>query len=478
MSKKIGLALGLLAFIYTIVSSPPANMSDQAWATAGVGMLMVIWWTTQVLPIPVTSLLPIVLFPLIGISSVHEAAAPYANPVVFLLLGGFIIATALQRWQLHRRLALLVLRLSGSHPHSIVGGFMLASAFLSMWISNTATTIMMLPIAISLAQLMFEGQSKEITDKFTVCLLLGIAYAASIGGLGTLIGTPPNAMMAAFMTETYNINIGFAKWMTFGIPIICLLLPLAWLLLTRLMFTFDLPHNNKSTVITVDRELESMGAISTPEKRTAIVFFLIALAWVIRPVLQQLPGLTELSDTTIAIAGAISLFLIPSGDKLKKNTQLLDWVTAIDIPWGVLLLFGGGLSLAAMISSSGLAIWLGSILSVLTNFHIFILILSIVTLVVFLTELTSNTATTATLLPVLGGIATAAYIDPMLLIVPMALAASCAFMLPVATAPNAIVFGSGKVSIPQMAKAGFCLNLLVITFITPMAYLLIPIVFL
>ena len=477
MSKKIGLALGLLALIYTMASAPPANMSEQAWATAGIGMLMVVWWATQVLPVPVTSLLPIVLFPLIGISSVREAAAPYANPVIFLLLGGFIIATALQRWQLHRRLALLILRLAGSHPHSIVGGFMSASAFLSMWISNTATTIMMLPIAISLAQVMLRGQSKEITDKFTICLLLGIAYAASIGGLGTLIGTPPNAMMAAFMSEVYGINIGFAKWMTFGIPIMCLLLPLAWLLLTRLIFTFDLPHN-KSTVKIVAGELESMGPISTPEKRTAIVFFLIALAWVIRPALQKLPGLAELSDTTIAIAGAISLFLIPSGDKLKRNTQLLDWATAMSIPWGVLLLFGGGLSLAAMISSSGLAIWLGSVLSVLTNFHIFILILSIVTLVVFLTELTSNTATTATLLPVLGGIATAAYIEPMLLIAPMALAASCAFMLPVATAPNAIVFGSGKVSIPQMAKAGFCLNLLVITLIPPMAYLLIPIIFL
>jgi sodium-dependent dicarboxylate transporter 2/3/5 len=478
MSKKIGLALGLLALIYTMASAPPANMSEQAWATAGVGMLMVAWWATQVLPIPVTSLLPIVLFPLIGISPVREAAAPYANPVIFLLLGGFIIATALQRWQLHRRLALLVLRLAGSHPHSIVGGFMFASAFLSLWISNTATTIMMLPIAISLAQVMFEGQSKEITDKFTICLLLGIAYAASIGGLGTLIGTPPNAMMAAFMTETYGINIGFAKWMTFGIPIICLLLPLAWLLLTRLIFTLDLPHNKSTVVKTVDSELESMGPISTPEKRTAIVFSLIALAWVIRPALQQLPGLAELSDTTIAIAGAISLFLIPSGDKLKKNTQLLDWATAMSIPWGVLLLFGGGLSLAAMISSSGLAIWLGGVLSVLTNFHIFILILSVVTLVVFLTELTSNTATTATLLPVLGGIATAAYIEPMLLIAPMTLAASCAFMLPVATAPNAIVFGSDKVSIPQMAKAGFYLNLLAITLITPMAYLLVPIIFL
>ena len=311
MSKKIGLSLVLLSLIYTMVSAPPSNISEQAWATAGVGMLMVAWWATQVLPIPVTSLFPIVLFPLTGVSSVSEAAAPYANPVIFLLLGGFIIATALQRWQLHRRLALLVLRIAGSHPHSIIGGFMFASAFLSMWISNTATTIMMLPIAISLAQVMLKGQSKEITDKFTICLLLGIAYAASIGGLGTLIGTPPNAMMAAFMEETYGINIGFAKWMTFGLPIICILLPLVWLLLTRLIFTFDLPHNKSSTEV-VDRELASMGPLGVPEKRTAIVFFLIALAWIIRPALQQLPGLSELSDTTIAIAGAISLFLIPS----------------------------------------------------------------------------------------------------------------------------------------------------------------------
>jgi sodium-dependent dicarboxylate transporter 2/3/5 len=284
-------------------------------------------------------------------------------------------------------------------------------------------------------------------------------------------------MMAAFMEETYGTNIGFAKWMTFGLPIICLLLPLAWLLLTRCIFTFDLPHN-KDSIKVVNRELESMGPLSAPEKRTAIVFFLIALAWIIRPALQQLPGLSELSDTTIAIAGAISLFLIPSGDKLKKDTRLLDWATAMSIPWGILLLFGGGLSLAAMISSSGLAIWLGGVLSVFTNFHIFILIASTIALVIFLTELTSNTATTATLLPVIGGIATAAYIEPILLIAPMTLAASCAFMLPVATAPNAIVFSSGKVSIPQMVKAGFYLNLLVITLITPMAYLLIPVIFL
>jgi len=477
MSRKIGLVLGLFLFFYSLFSTPPSNMSEQAWITAGVGMLMAVWWVTQVLPLPVTSLLPIILFPLIGISSVREATVPYVNPVIFLLLGGFIIATALQRWQLHRRLALTILHLVGSHPHAIVGGFMVVSALLSMWISNTATTIMMLPIAISLAHVMLEGQSKEAANKFTVCLMLGIAYAASIGGLGTLIGTPPNAMVAAFMTQTYGINIGFVQWMSFGLPVVFILVPIAWLLLTRLVFTFDLGHNTTAAGV-VDSELEALGLMTTPEKRTAIVFVFIALAWVTRPLLQQIPGLAALNDTIIAVVGAVSLFLIPSGEKRQKNTRLLNWSTAKGIPWGVLLLFGGGLSLAAAISSSGLAAWLGTVLSVLTSFHVFTLLLSIVAMVVFLTELTSNTATTATLLPVLGGIATAAYLEPMLLIAPMALAASCAFMLPVATAPNAIVFSSGKVSIPQMARAGFCLNLVVITLITPLAYLLIPLIFL
>jgi sodium-dependent dicarboxylate transporter 2/3/5 len=455
IARRIGLVLGLLLFFYTLFSPQPANMSEQAWITAGVGMLMVVWWVTQVLPVPVTSLLPIILFPLLGISSIREAAAPYANPVIFLLLGGFIIATALQRWQLHKRLALTIL----------------------MWISNTATTIMMLPIALSLAQVMLEGQSKEATNKFTVCLMLGIAYAASIGGLGTLIGTPPNVMVAAFMSETYGINIGFTQWMSFGLPIVFILVPLSWLLLTRLLFTFDLEHNAAAAGV-IDSELRAIGPMTTPEKRTATAFVIVAMAWVTRPFLQQIPGLAALDDTIIAVAAAVSLFLIPSGDAQQKNVRLLDWSAVEGIPWGVLLLFGGGLSLAAMVSSSGLAVWLGTVLSILTSFHVFVLMLSIVAMVVFLTELTSNTATTATLLPVLGGIATAAYIEPLLLIAPMALAASCAFMLPVATAPNAIVFGSGKVSIPQMAKAGFCLNLIAIMLIPPLAYLLIPLIFL
>tara|TARA_Y100001936_G_scaffold254048_1_gene324060 strand:- start:12047 stop:13483 length:1437 start_codon:yes stop_codon:yes gene_type:complete len=478
MSQKFGLILGLSALLYTLISVPPANMSEEAWITAGIGIMMVAWWTTQVIPIPVTSLLPLILFPLMGISSVREVAEPYANPIIFLLLGGFIIALALQRWDLHKRLALIILSVTGNHPNSIIGGFMLASAFLSMWISNTATTIMMMPIAISLAKIMLGEQSKRISDKFITCLLLGIAYGSSIGGIGTLIGTPPNAMMAAFMEENYGVNIGFAQWMSFSIPVICFLLPLSWLLLTRLIFTFYLPYN-KSIIKIIHNELESLGPLNAAGKRVLIIFFLIALAWMLRPALEQIPGLSNLNDTTIALMGAILFFLIPAGgNKHCKNNRLLDWTITNNIPWGILLLFGGGLSLAAMINSSGLAIWLGEVLSVLTNFHVFILILCIVALVVFLTELTSNTATTATLLPILGGIATAVYIDPILLVIPITLAASCAFMLPVATAPNAIIFSSGLISMPQMARIGIYLNMLAIILITPISYLLIPIIFL
>jgi sodium-dependent dicarboxylate transporter 2/3/5 len=476
MARQIGLILGVLLLLATLISDPPQGMTQQAWLTAGVGLLMATWWATEAIPVPVTSLLPIILIPLLGLNSIREATAPYAHPVIFLLLGGFIIATALQRWQLHRRLALLILVRVGDHPQAIIGGFMVVTAFLSMWISNTATTIMMIPIALSLAHLMLDDEH-ESANTFTICLLLSIAYSASIGGLGTLIGTPPNALVAAFMSERYGLEIGFGQWMAFGIPVVVLLLPLTWLVLTRFVYRFNLPHKQGAAQL-VRTELAGMGRISIPEKRTAIVFLCIALAWISRPLLQKVTGLAGLNDTIIAVGGAVSLFLIPAGSKEPASTRLLDWQTGEKIPWGVLLLFGGGMSLANMVSSSGLAIWLGTALSVLTAFHVFVLILSLVALVIFLTELTSNTATTATLLPVLGGLATTAQFEPLLLIAPMALAASCAFMLPVATAPNAIVYGSGEVNIAQMARAGFWLNLVSIATISLLSYFLVPVLFL
>jgi sodium-dependent dicarboxylate transporter 2/3/5 len=476
MGRLIGLVLGVALLLFTLVGDAPVGMSQKAWITAGIGLMMATWWATEAIPVPITSLLPIILFPLLGLVTIKEAAAPYAHPVIYLLLGGFIIATALQRWQLHRRLALMILLKAGMHPQAIIGGFMAVSAFLSMWISNTATTIMMIPIALSLAGVMLDKEQQE-SDAFVVCLLLGIAYAASIGGLGTLIGTPPNALVAAFMLDRYGLEIGFAQWMTFGLPVVIVMVPLVWLVLSRFVYRFDISHNPAATELVQD-ELLGMGLLSRPEKRTALIFLCIAGAWITRPMLQVIPGLEGLSDTIIALAGAVSLFLIPAGNNSIDNARLLDWQTAENIPWGVLLLFGGGMSLANMVSVSGLAAWLGTALSGLTAFHIAILLVSLVSVVIFLTELTSNTATTATLLPVLGGIAVSAQFEPLLLIAPMALAASCAFMLPVATAPNAIVYGSGKVSIAQMARAGFWLNLVGIGIISAMSYMLIPVVFL
>jgi len=473
--RKTGLLLGLFLFVLTLVTPAPMGMTAAAWTTAGIALLMAAWWATEAVPVPVTSLLPIILFPLLGLASVKEVTAPYAHPVIYLLLGGFIIATTLERWQLHRRLALNVLQRVGNHPGAIIAGFMATTAFLSMWISNTATTIMMIPIALSIAQVINGDRQKG--HSFTICLVLGIAYAASIGGLGTLIGTPPNALFAAFMSDNYGVEIGFVQWMAFGVPAVLVLVPLAWFVLTQLAYRFNAAGDDAVSDVVVS-ELKQMGSITTPEKRTALAFFVIAGAWITRPLLQKYLGLVALSDTIIAMLGVLMMFLIPAGCKKDNKASLLDWKSAERIPWGVLILFGGGLSLASMVSKTGLAAWIGDGMASLTSLHMLILIASIVTLVIFLTELTSNTATTAALLPILGGIGLNAGLDPILLTAPMALAASCAFMLPVATAPNAIVFATGEVSIAQMSKAGFYLNLGAIMVISLLSYAFIRHVFL
>tara|TARA_B100001540_G_scaffold314024_1_gene338096 strand:+ start:2076 stop:3479 length:1404 start_codon:yes stop_codon:yes gene_type:complete len=466
--------------MFTLIVPAPEGMPAPAWHVVGVGLLMACWWATEALPVPITSLLPMVLFPLIGITSMKAATTPYAQPVIYLLFGGFVIATALERWNLHRRLALYVLNLVGDHPAAIIAGFMGATAFLSMWISNTASTIMMIPIALSLAHVILRPQ-REKGHAFSLCLVLGIAYAASIGGLGTLIGTPPNALVAGFMASEYNIQIGFVQWMAFGLPVVIVMVPLAWFILTRWVFHFQLDHNPQAHDV-IRTELTNMGRWTRPERRTAYAFITIALLWITRPLLQKYLGLPGLNDALIAVGGAISLFLIPAGNHKdnpsEKSQSLLDWESASRIPWGVLLLFGGGMSLAAAVNSSGLALWLGEQLAGLTTLHMLLLLFALVSLVIFLTELTSNTATTAALLPVLGAIAAPAAFDPMMLAAPAALAASCAFMLPVATAPNAIIYASGEVTIAQMARAGFWLNIVGIFIVSTLSYFLVPIIFL
>ncbi len=369
------------------------------------------------------------------------------------------------------------------------------SAFLSMWISNTATTIMMLPIALSIASEILKdtpegnktGENKESPDDkksgddkrsggFMVCLMLGIAYSASIGGLGTPIGTPPNILVIAAL-EKLNIEVSFLSWMIFGIPTVLILVPTAWLVLTKWAYPFKAASSGAQNIL--HEEYKKMGAMSQPEKRTALVFSLVALSWILRvPVQQNFEIFLWLTDHMIAVGGAILMFMVPSGSKKEAGVALLDWETANKIPWGVLLLFGGGLSLAAAVKASGLSLWLGGVLLGITSLDLVFIILILVTFVIFLTELTSNTGTTATLLPILASLALAAGIEPMLFFAPAALAASCAFMLPVATGPNAVVFASGKVTIPQMVYAGFRLNLIAIVVITALSYYLVPLVFL
>ncbi len=474
--RVIGLFLGVVLFVGMTLAPAPSGLSPEGWSTAGVAVLMAILWASEAIPVPATALLPLVLFPLLGIATIKSTSAPYAHPLIFLFLGGFLIALAMQRWNLHKRLALHIINIIGQRPQSLIIGFMLATAFLSMWVSNTATTMMMLPVALSITAVIAPVDDNQEPDRnikhFCLCLMLGIAYSASIGGIATLVGTPPNALLAAFLSDTYGIKIGFAEWMMIGLPLVVILLPLAWLVLTRLVYPFDLPVHEDSQGA-ISRHLEDMGPLTFPEKRVAVVAVLVALAWMSRPLLSGLSAFSGLTDTGIAITGALVLFFLPAGQGYPG--PVIRWEDAKDLPWGVLLLFGGGLSLATAFSTTGLAIWLGAGIGTLEVSNVLVLILLTVALIIFLTELTSNTATTAAFLPVLGSIAIALDISPLQLCLSAAVAASCAFMLPVATPPNAIVFSSGHVTIAEMARAGLWLNIAAIAVITLLAGNILPI---
>lgn len=468
-----GLFAGIFLFILFLFLPAPEGLSIEAWRTAAVAVLMATWWITEAIPIAATSLIPIVLFPVFGIAPISDATSPYANPLIFLFMGGFIIAIAMQVWSLHRRIALNIVNFVGVKPSSIIIGFIIASAFLSMWVSNTATALMMLPIAISVLQFVEkrDGENSSVSN-FEIVLVLAIAYACNIGGIGTLIGTPPNALLAAFVLENYNIEIGFAEWMMVGVPLVLIFLPIMYLILTRLIYPLDIDElpGGKTVILS---QLHKLGKITKPEIRVAIIFISTACLWIFRPLLTDIiPGL---SDAGIAITAAVVLFITPSGK--GSGSSLISWDHLKDLPWGILILFGGGLSLAMAISSSGLAAWIGQGVSGLDALPILLLVLIVILIVVFLTEITSNTATAAAFLPILASSAVGIGQNPMLFIIPAAIASSCAFMLPVATPPNAIIYGSGKVSIPQMAKAGFWINILVSILLTAACYTLFAYVF-
>jgi len=474
--NNFNILFGLFLFCIMLYLPAPEGMEDKAWSVAAVTVLLAYWWSSEALPVPITSLLPIICFPMLGVSSIGAATAPYAAPTIFLLMGGFIMATGIAKWNLHRRIALMVLVKVGNNPTALIGGFMAVTAMISMWISNTASTLMMLPIALSLASEIVKDKNEKTTG-FIICLVLGVAYGANIGGFGTPIGTPPNLLVIAFMKENFGIDISFLSWMLIGVPTVLIMLPIALFVLTKWAYPYDLSENSLASEH-LQLELDEMGPMSIPEKRMSMLFAFIASCWIFRtPIQSNLELLPWLSDTLIAIAGAVLMFIVPSGSKSEKSTALLDWKTAEKLPWGVLLLFGGGLSLAAAVSSSGLAVWIGTELAAIGVFDLVFIIFILVTIVVFLTELTSNTATAATLIPIMGALAVTTGIDPMILFVPLAISASCAFMLPVATGPNAVVFSSGEVTIPQMANAGFRLNLFAIFAVTGSSYLLVPLIF-
>jgi len=490
-ARLIGLIAGPLAALvvyqlfpeqYVTAQGEVTVLGSSARAAASLAIWMATWWMTEAIPVYATALLPLAVFPLTGAAPIRTVAASYGHDLIYLFLGGFILALALEKCGLHRRFALHVLQAVGTRPTRIVGAFMGIAALTSMWVTNTATTIMLLPVALSIVKLLQESRRLEGADcdggtqpgdeNFSLCLLLGIAYAASIGGVGTIIGTAPNVFLVSYIQELMDREISFVRWMMFGVPLVVVFVPMAWWVLARRIY----PVATES-VPGVDRLLAAMGSqlgrMSRAEKLTLCIFLLTAVAWVCRPVLNRMiiggtTPLAGLTDSGIAVISALLLFVTPVN--LTRGEFLMDWETAIKLPWGLLILFGGGLSLASTLDATGFSEFLGNSATVLAVLPALLIVTLVSAMMIFLTEMTSNTATTATLVPVLYAVALGVGLDPYLLIIPACIAASCAFMLPVATPPNAIVFGSGLVSVPQMSRAGFWLNIIAIVLIPLFAF--------
>ncbi|MGL2728802.1 SLC13 family permease [Helicobacter pylori] len=484
---------------------------------AGVAVLMGIWWMTEAIDLPATALLPLVLFSVFSVDQFASVSSSYASPIIFLFMGGFILALSMQKWNLHTRIALSIILLVGTSPRRLILGFMIATGFLSMWVSNTATAVMMLPVGMSVLQLVAKlvgkedasnswHQKEEITKahggimgnivhkgkdfanviqekttiyrtNFSICLMLGIAYAASIGSLGTLIGTPPNALLAGYMKTAFNIEIDFAQWMVFGTPLAFIMLILAWLLLTYVIFPLkikEIPGGKE--VIRV--ELKKLGRLSQAEISVGIIFILASLGWIFLGVMLKAWGVKiDKIDSVIAMGVSALLFILPAN---HQGDRLIDWETTKKLPWDVLLLFGGGLALSAQFSKTGLSLWIGHLVSDFSHLPVLFIIVMVTLMVIFLTEITSNTATAAAFLPVIGGVAMGMGYEnhqSLLLTIPVALSATCAFMLPVATPPNAIAYGSGYVKITDMIKAGLWLNLVGVVLISAFSYCLVSLIF-
>lgn len=476
LNKNIlGLILGPILFLVIMIFVDAEGLSFEAKCILASTAWMAIWWVTECVPISVTALLPIVLFPLTGGMDLATTTAAYGHKLVFLFVGGFLIALAIEKWHLHKRLALNIIRVTGSNKSRVILGFMLATAFLSMWISNTATSIMILPVGLAIiSQLKDDPKTVENENEvFGKSLMIAIAYSASIGGMATLIGTPPNMVLAGVVEESYGIKLNMFDWMKFGVPLSSFLLFVCWLYLTKIAFKFKNEEFSAGRD-EIQRQIKKLGRFSNEEIKVLIVFTLTALGWIFRGSIETIFPMID--DTIIAIFFAVTLFIIPTKNQ-KTNTTLLVWNDTVKLPWGILILFGGGMAIASAFGKSGLALWIADLLQNLNDVSLFLIILIIVTSINLLTEVTSNMATTAMLLPVLVTIALAIDVHPYFLLVAATLAASCAFMLPISTPPNAVVFGSGFLKIEDMFKKGVWMNLISIITITLVVYYTLPYVF-
>lgn len=461
-TKNIGLVLGPALFVLVQFILPIDGLSVEGKAVLATTLWVGIWWVTEAIPIEATSLLPIILFPITGALGMKATTVPYANPLIFLFLGGFMIALAIEKWNLHKRIALNIIVFIGTEPSKIILGFMVATGFLSMWISNTATTLMMIPIGISVVSHVAEK------EKFAKALMLSIAYSASIGGMATLIGTPPNIVFAGIVRDTFQVEVDFVDWMMLALPFSILLIGISWYVIAKVVYPIKDAGN--PGIDEIKLKLSELGKISTEEKRVLIVFTLTAIAWISRSFILNkfIPGI---NDTMIGMAGGLSLFLLPSSN---QGERLIDWSIMKKVPWGILILFGGGLSIANGFVNTDLSQWIGLQFNYLNGLELIILIIAVVAMVNFLTEITSNIATASMILPILAALAISIDIHPYSLMVGAILAASCAFMLPVATAPNAIVFGSGYIKMKDMIRTGIWLNIISIVLISIFVYWIMP----
>ncbi|MCY7778016.1 SLC13 family permease [Bacillus haynesii] len=473
--QKIGLLLGPALFFAVLLFFFPEGLSYEGRMVLATTLWVAVWWITEAVPIPAASLLPIVLLPLTGALEGAAVTSSYGDPIVFLFLGGFLIALAMERWNLHKRIALNIISVVGTSTSRIVLGFMAATGFLSMWVSNTAAVMMMLPIGTAIihqVSAVMKSERKDLAGeeaKFSKALIFSIGYAGTIGGLGTLIGTPPNIILAANIKKLYGVEVSFGGWMAFAVPVVVILLVAVWLYLTKVAHPIKMKElpGGKELILEEKRKL---GKMSFEESMVLLVFGFAAFMWVTRTFLwdDKIPGI---DDTMIAIFAASLLFLIPS---LNKGGRVLDWSVSKDLPWGILLLFGGGLALATGFKETGLAEWIGGRLTVLDGFNFVVIVVISTALVLFLTEITSNTATATMILPVLASLALALNVHPYALMVPAAMAANCAFMLPVGTPPNAIIFASGKLKISEMVRTGFVINIFTLILIVGAVFYILP----